>query len=265
MQMNKAVTLCALLLGFQLAAGQGVLGAEPAMKPELLTAPNVAGIFLIYQVDPSWVKASPETRERAVTAAKAILSSQPDKVLVQGFLTRGLTPGADFMLSLHSKEATLAQAKINKLIKSEFGSYLREKGAFVGMTGALKYIHKNPGLLKGLKAGKYDDPTPKYALMLPVKKTAEWWNLPFDERLEMIEKHTVPAMDYLKTVNRKLYHTTGLGDYDFLTFFTCARPMQFNELVIKLRSVQEGKYTTYGNPVILGTVQTLESLFNALK
>jgi chlorite dismutase len=232
---------------------------------ELLKSPDVTGIYVLYQLAPEWGKLDEERRAEAVTAAKETLTSAEGEVHVEAFLTRGLTPGSDFLLRIHTRDAAAAQAMLNGFVKSDFGAFLTEKATFTGVTRPTLYIHKNDGLLQQLKAGKYTDPEPKYAIMLPVTKTGEWWNLSPSDRMEMIEGHTITSMDFLLTVNRKLYHATGLCDYDFLTFFTCHRLEQFNAMMVRLRSVPEGKYTTYGKPVILGTIDTLDGVFASLQ
>lgn len=104
-----------------------------------------------------------------------------------------------------------------------------------------------------------------YAIMIPIRKNAEWWNLPKAERVAMMKEHTLPTLDYLKTIKRKLYHSTGLSDVDFLTFFETNNLVEFNELVIALRMVREDLFNVQlGEPTIIGTRKSFEGLIDLL-
>ncbi|TNC99269.1 MAG: hypothetical protein FD118_3840 [Rhodocyclaceae bacterium] len=40
--------------------------------------------------------------------------------------------------------------------------------------------------------------------------------IPADQRLREMEAHTAPTLAYLVNVKRKLYHSTGIDDTDFI-------------------------------------------------
>jgi chlorite dismutase len=101
--------------------------------------------------------------------------------------------------------------------------------------------------------------------MVPVKKSAEWWNKPEAERLSEIESHTAPTLQYLVNVKRKLYHSTGIADTDFITYFEVEDVGAFNNLMIALAQVPENKYhTRWGNPTVIGTIQSMDAIVKAL-
>ena len=80
-----------------------------------------------------------------------------------------------------------------------------------------------------------------------------------------IRLHVEPTLKYLPTVKRKLYHASGLGDYDFVTYFETNNLTAFNELIIDLLSVPENRYNVrLGRPTILGTIQPLDEMLRAL-
>ena len=68
------------------------------------------------------------------------------------------------------------------------------------------------------------------AVLIPIRKNAEWWGLPQDKRQQYFEKkngnrgHTAIGQDYASRIYRKLYHSRYMEtneplDYDFLTYF----------------------------------------------
>ena len=86
------------------------------------------------------------------------------------------------------------------------------------------------------------------AALIPLKKTATWWDLAQDERRAIFEEqshHTGVGLKYLPAIARQLYHCRDLAQpFDFLTWFEYAPEFAdaFEELVAKLRATSEWKY-----------------------
>ncbi len=69
----------------------------------------------------------------------------------------------------------------------------------------------------------------------------------------------------IKTVKRKLYHSSGLDDLDFITYFETSKLEDFHSLVLALEKVKEFQYTRrFGHPTLLGTVQSLDEIIEIL-
>jgi chlorite dismutase len=89
-----------------------------------------------------------------------------------------------------------------------------------------------------------------HAALIPIKKSAAWWNLPQDERRAVFEaqaQHIRIGMEFLPAIARKLHHCRDLGDhepFDFLTWFEYAEQdsAAFDKLVTTLRSTIEWTY-----------------------
>ncbi len=86
------------------------------------------------------------------------------------------------------------------------------------------------------------------AALIPIKKTAQWWDLSQDERREIFEEtshHTAIGMDYLPAIARKLHHCRDIGEpFDFLTWFEYApeHTKAFEDLLDRLRVTREWDY-----------------------
>jgi hypothetical protein len=86
------------------------------------------------------------------------------------------------------------------------------------------------------------------AALIPIRKSAAWWDLPQDERREIFEErshHIATGLKYLPAVARRLYHGRDLGEsFDFLTWFEYAPgdADRFEELVLTLRVMPEWGY-----------------------
>ncbi len=84
--------------------------------------------------------------------------------------------------------------------------------------------------------------------LIPIRKSAAWWDLAQDERRSIMEEqshHIGIGMEYLPAISRKLYHSRDLGEpFDFLTWFEY-RPEHtriFEQLVERLRNTTEWQY-----------------------
>ncbi|MER3424711.1 MAG: hypothetical protein C4293_17300 [Nitrospiraceae bacterium] len=104
-----------------------------------------------------------------------------------------------------------------------------------------------------------------YAIVIPIRKDAEWWLLDQETRTTFMKEHTEASIPYLKTVKRKLYHSSGLDDFDFTTYFETAKLDDFNNLVIGLERVKENRHNRrFGNPTLLGTIRSLDEILEIL-
>ena len=86
------------------------------------------------------------------------------------------------------------------------------------------------------------------AALIPIKKSAAWWELTQEERRQIFEDkshHIAHSLRFLPQIARQLYHCRDLGGpFDFLTWFEFApaHATEFEELVAMLRRTEEWAY-----------------------
>ncbi len=86
------------------------------------------------------------------------------------------------------------------------------------------------------------------AALIPIRKTAAWWDLAQDERRAIFEeqsRHIAIGMEYLPEVARRLHHSRELGGpFDFLTWFEFApeHTDAFEHMLDRLRQTPEWRY-----------------------
>ena len=265
------LTFMALLSVGSSQAQQANMDAKPPMAmhdmTKILTAPGVFGNFSTYKVRPDYYKLSMAERKGAAAEVVAVVEKYKDKVKAEAYLTRGFEAQSDFFLRIHSYDMAATQAFLVDFRATRFGMNAEVTENLVGMTKALNYItkDKSPNLNAGLTGATYSDATPRYAFVIPVKKNADWWNLTDEQRLKEMDTHTLPTLANLVNVKRKLYHSTGLDDTDFITYFETADLGAFNNLMLALAKVPENKYhVRWGSPTVLGTIQSFDSVVNTL-
>jgi chlorite dismutase len=117
-----------------------------------------------------------------------------------------------------------------------------------GLTSNVRYATRDE--VDTLKASQpaLDRPQATCAALIPITKSAQWWELAQDERrtiFEQTSRHTAIGLDYLPAIARRLHHCRDIGEpFDFLTWFEYA-PCDagaFDELVARLRATREWDY-----------------------
>lgn len=246
------------------ALSDGSMPMARAMdKDKLLTEPGVFGTFAAYRIDLEWGKLEQPARIADLTAFRAVIEQHREKLAIDTYLLRGLSEHADILLRVHATDLKDAQQFLVDLQNSRFGRYLTSVAVFHGLTKKPNYVPAFPEQLKNdLKAPSESGP---YAIVIPIRKDAEWWSLAQDKRTGLMQEHTEAALPYHKTVKRKLYHATGLDDFDFITYFETAKLDDFQNLILSLQKVKEARHNRrFGNPIFVGTTRSVDQLIEAL-
>ena len=241
----------------------GVAGAE-VDREKLLKESGVYATFAVFKVGDQWSQLDKQAKAGAIEEAKRVYQMHADKVVVDTYLVRGLSGKADFFLRVHSKEMISNQNFLVDLMGTSFGKAIKNTDTFNGITKALNYAPQFPEDLKA----ELKTPPPQgspYVVVVPIRKDAEWWLMPPDARTTLMKEHTDATVLYLKTVKRKLYHSSGLDDVDFITYFETAKLDDFNNLVTALLQVKENRHNKrFGDPVLLGTIRPLDEILEIM-
>ncbi|HEU4402714.1 MAG TPA: chlorite dismutase family protein [Candidatus Polarisedimenticolia bacterium] len=117
-----------------------------------------------------------------------------------------------------------------------------------GVTSHERYVTRDEQELRAVKTPALGRAGATCAALIPIKKSASWWDLAQDERRVIFEtrsEHIKMGMQYLPAVARRLHHCRDLAEpFDFLTWFEYAPSdsSAFEELVGRLRRTEEWKY-----------------------
>jgi chlorite dismutase len=118
----------------------------------------------------------------------------------------------------------------------------------VGVKSHVRYVERpEKDRLAAVQAG-LGRPEATCGALIPIKKSAAWWELTQEERRQIFEDkshHIADSMKYLPAIARQLYHCRDLGEpFDFLTWFEYApaHADEFEELVRTLRATDEWRY-----------------------
>ena len=140
---------------------------------------------------------------------------------------------------------------VNRLrVVSQTGELTRDDGGWGlrGQISNLRYAHRHEVTALRERQEGLGRPQARLAALIPIRKSAAWWELAQDERRAIFEEqshHTGIGLRYLPGVARQLYHARDLGEaFDFLTWFEFApeHAPAFDDLLAELRSTVEWSF-----------------------
>lgn len=256
------IGLCWLLVDLMMTSSSG------ATEPErLLAEPGIFVTLAAFQADHDWWNLTPASKQSALAEVKSLMTRHGGTLAIDTYLLRGLSDHADFMIRVHGRQLRDIQILLVDLLATTFGRHLTVSIILNGLTKKANYVPGFPDQVKSDLKAPGDDPGPMpYAIVIPIRKDAEWWRLSQDERTALMLEHTGAAVPYLKTVKRKLYHSSGLDDVDFITYFETAKMEDFHELILALERVKENKHNRrFGHPTLIGTKLPWDELAEMLR
>ena len=239
---------------------------NPLDREKLLSASGVFAVIAAFKLEGRREMSGALSATDAVDEVAAVLARFPN-ITFDIYVTAGLEACADYFVRVHAYDLAEAQNLLLAYGETSIGRVSQGAETLVGITKERDYItaEKSPALNQDLAATAYRGGEPRFAIVVPVKKTAEWWCLREEARRQEIETHTAKTLPYLAAVKRKLYHSTGLDDVDFITYFETDDLKAFHELARALVSIPENMFhVRWGNPILLGTIQKIDQALNLL-
>ena len=233
-----------------------VSAVQAADRDKLLSEPGVYGTFAAYSLDADWGKQDQAMRIAQLTVLKGVVEQHREKLAIDVYLLRGLSDHADLLFRIHATELRETQQFLLDLQGSLFGKHLKTAGVMHGLTKKANYVPGMPDNLKAELKIPSEPGSKPYAIVIPIRKNAEWWGLDQDKRAAMMQEHTEATLPYL---------TSGLDDLDFITYFETSKLEDFHGLVLALEKVKEFQYTRrFGHPTLIGTVKSLDEIIEIL-
>ncbi|MCE7979046.1 MAG: hypothetical protein DYH03_18465 [Nitrospira sp. NTP1] len=241
-----AASLMRMVLTVALLFGAALSPALATDREALLTQPGVYGTFAAFQMDHDWWDLTGEARVIAVSEVKGLIEQFSHKIVIESYLLRGLSDHAD----------------LTSLLGTRLGRHLVATTYLHGVTKPAAYAAGFPESMKqALQSPAPDAGAKSYAIVIPIRKDADWWALDHESRATLMQEHTQAALPYINTVKRKLYHSSGLDDFDFITYFETDKLDDFHSLIRALEQVKEFRHDRrFGHPTLLGTIRPLDDI-----
>jgi chlorite dismutase len=217
-------------------------------------APQTSPVFLnfsFYKVDPKWRWLNDLGKEEAAKEFSSLIEVAKSKMKVRVYSTLGLRDDSDFMLWMISESVEKMQVLASKIYLTIFGKYIESSRVYLSSYRPSIYSKKikmTPGYLS--EDSKKENEPMKYAIVYPFIKSREWYLLPLEDRMKMMDEHITVGRRFPQ-VRLNTSYSFGLGDQDFMLAFETTDLMAFQDLIVKLRETRVSRYVVKDTPMIV--------------
>jgi chlorite dismutase len=218
------------------------------------SAPQTSPVFLnfsFYKVDPKWRWLNDLGKEEAAKEFSSLIEVAKTKMKVRVYSTLGLRDDSEFMLWMISESVEKMQVLASKIYLTIFGKYIESSRVYLSSYRPSIYSKKTkmtPGYL--LEDSKKENEPMKYAIVYPFIKSREWYLLPLEDRIKMMDEHITIGRRFPQ-VRLNTSYSFGLGDQDFMLAFETTDLMAFQDLIVKLRETRVSRYVVKDTPMIV--------------
>jgi chlorite dismutase len=226
----------------------GVPNKEKAPSGQITT---VFLNFSFYKVDPKWRWLNELGKEEAAKEFASLIEVANTKMKVRVYSTLGLRDDSEFMLWMISKDVEKMQVMASKIYLTVFGKYIESSRIYLGSYRQSIYS-KNTKMTPGylLEDNIKENEPMKYVIVYPFTKSREWYLLPFEDRMKMMDEHIAVGRKFPQ-VRLNTSYSFGIGDQDFMLAFETNDLMVFQDLIVQLRETRVSSYVVKDTPMIV--------------
>lgn len=231
--------------------------AETLERPELprnihKSTERLVFCYQFYKVRPDWWKLSHEEREEGKREFLELLDAFDRWLIVRTYSTLGLKATTDFLIWLISKEMRGVELFTAALQHTFVGRYLDRPYTYLTLTRPSIYLRhpssqRERPQMGGQSEQEFTGESP-YFFIYPFTKTHDWYQLPYEQRREMMIEHFRIGNQF-PTVRTFTSYSIGLDDYEFVVAFEADDPNEFQECVMRLREAKARPYTLVDTPL----------------
>jgi chlorite dismutase len=207
--------------------------------------------FSFYKVDPKWRWLNELGKEEAAKEFTSLIEVANTKMKVRIYSTLGLREDSEFMLWMISESIEKMQVFTSKVYLTVFGKYIESSKVYLSSYRPSLYSRKTemvPGYL--LDHNEKENAPMKYVIVYPFVKSREWYLLPFEDRMQMMEEHITIGRKFPQ-VRINTSYSFGIGDQDFMLAFETNDLMLFQDLIVQLRETRVSRYVIKDTPMMV--------------
>ena len=220
--------------------------------------------YSFFKVDPEWRRLPEKERQDNKAQFAEVLGEFSDRVSMSSYSMVGTRGDADFLLWKVSEELEAINELMARVNHPDLARYLTMPYSYLAMTRRSPYIddHKHEGQ-EGTGSATMRIIGRKYLFIYPFIKTHEWYQLPKEERQELMNEHFVIGHKY-PDVKISTAYSFGLDDQEFVLGFETDDPSHFLDLVMDLRESKARPYTLVDTPIFSCIAKPVEACLDDL-
>lgn len=200
----------------------------------------------------NWWRLSYLEKKGIVDSIKEEERKHSEKLLIKRFTS--LRHNCDVIYWLVSQETKYFQDFKYSLLESSLGNIYEVFSLLSIYKPSPYYVGKEDYALE-----KIERDSLKYFVAYPMKKSPEWYLLPFDERRSLIREHAEMASQLNKFgIRAYTTYSYGLIDDEFVVIYETPDLEGWSYVVEKLREARARKWILREEPILIGEKRNLE-------
>jgi chlorite dismutase len=204
--------------------------------------------YYFFKTGPEWRRLPAAERAAGKSEFAEVVARWQKKCLIIPFSTVGTRADTDFVLWRISERLEDFTEMTTELLATGLGKWCATPYSYLGMTKRSMYVdqHEHPGS-EG-RRGRVIPGLHKYIFIYPFWKTADWYQLPKEQRQEMMNVHIETGHRYPGIKINTIY-CFGLDDPEFVVAFEGDSPAEFIDLVMEMREHKVRTFTLRDTPI----------------
>ncbi len=218
--------------------------------------------YQFYKVLQEWWQLSDDEREEGKKEFCELLRTFEKWLIIRTYSTLGLKSTTDFLIWLISREMRGVELFTASLQHSFVGRYLIRPYTYLTLTRPSIYLRHSSRQQQTERSEQTEQEftgEAPYFFIYPFTKTHEWYQLPYEQRRDMMLEHFRIGNQF-PTVKTYTSYSIGLDDYEFVVAFEADDPNEFQECVMKLREAKARPFTLVDTPLWTCLKRTPEEL-----
>ena len=219
--------------------------------------------FSFYRVHPTWRREDSDSREQHKRELAKAIAKFAQRNLLRAYTLVGLRGDVDFLLWQVADTLEDVQSLATEVYRTELGGFLSMPYSYLALTRKSPYLgtHRHFGQ-EGTGPDADADQRP-YLVIYPFVKTHDWFQLPHEERLRMMQQHFAIGHKY-PGVRVNTTYSFGLDDQEHVVAFEVADLGDFLELVMELRESEARPYTLRDTPIFTCIAAPIDKVLESL-
>lgn len=214
--------------------------------------------FLFYRLDPAW-RQLPEDRRVCRTTEFSEAVESAAGIDTFAYTTTGLKAGTDLLLWRYGNNLADLQSEAARLHRTTLGTYLEIAYSYIGIVRLSTYTKRQTPQEQAVFAAERGT----YLVVYPFTKTKEWYLLSKATRQGMMNEHIKVGHEY-EHIKQVLIHSFGLDDQEFIVAYEAEDLLEFQSLVMDLRSTDGRIYTESDTPIFACVHRPLREALESL-
>jgi chlorite dismutase len=214
--------------------------------------------FLFYRLDPQWRRLSEEERRCRFSEFADSVESGAD-ITTYAYNMTGLKAGTDLLLWRHAEDLAVLQESASRLHHTDLGKYLDIAFSYIGLIRPSTYVRRQ----QAQEQAAFSEERGTYLVMYPFTKTVNWYLLSKATRQGMMNEHIKIGHEY-EDVKQILVHSFGMDDQEFVVAYETEDLLDFQSLVMDLRSTDGREYTLSDTPIFTCVHRPLKEALDLL-